>query len=144
MSFSVNRVFLLGNLGGDPEMRFGTNGQAKTTFSIATSYSVKEGEQWVEKTEWHRVVQWGKKAENTAEWHRKGSKVFVEGRLQTRSYEEDGVKKYITEVVAQEVIGMANRASSGNEGEFRVPAGSASAPPSGRSNQYDDLDDLPF
>lgn len=143
---SLNRTMLIGNLGGDPELRYGTGGQAQVTFSLATSYSVKKGEEWEEQTEWHRVVQWGPRAEKTAEWFRKGSKVFVDGRNQTRNYEKDGIKHYMTEVIANDIIGMETRSQQQGAGEFSGAPSTQSA--SARSGGYvpneDDLSDLPF
>lgn len=99
---SVNKVIILGNLGKDPELKYTQGGSAVTTFSVATSekYKDRNGEQR-EKTEWHTVVAWGKTAELCAEYLKKGSKAFVEGKLQTRSWEDkSGAKRYSTEVVA--------------------------------------------
>jgi single-strand DNA-binding protein len=109
-SRSVNRVILLGNLGRDAETRFTTGGAARTTFSVATSRRWKDqatGE-WKEETDWHNVVLW--RQENLATYLTKGKQVYVEGRIQTRSYEDkDGKKVYTTEVVAEEVILLGGR-----------------------------------
>lgn len=104
--FGVNKVILVGNLGADPEVRKTANQQTVTQFSLATSESWvnKEGERQ-EKTEWHRVVVWGKLAETCAKHLAKGRQVFIEGRLQTRSWEtEQGQKRFTTEVVAGQVL----------------------------------------
>ncbi|HHO76170.1 MAG TPA: single-stranded DNA-binding protein [Deltaproteobacteria bacterium] len=102
MAGSVNKVILIGRLGKDPEMRFTPNGRAVTTFTMATNenWTDQSGEKQ-ERTEWHRVVTWGKLAENCAKLLSKGKQVYVEGRLQTRAWDDrDGNKKYTTEVIA--------------------------------------------
>ena len=97
---SVNKVILVGNLGRDPETRYTTGGDAVTNLNIATSeqWKDKSGEKQ-ERTEWHRVVFFGKVAEIAGEYLRKGSQCYIEGRLQTREWEKDGVKRYTTEIV---------------------------------------------
>ena len=100
MSGSVNKVILIGNLGADPELNHTKSGMAVTNISLATSSRVN-GE---DKTEWHRVTVWDKAAEAVAEYMKKGSKLYVEGRLQTSTYEDDsGETRYKTEVVANQV-----------------------------------------
>jgi len=111
---TVNKVILLGRLGADPQLKYTASGKATVSFNLATNavWKDQEGKQQ-EKTDWHRVTAWGKLAEIMGEWLKKGSLVFLEGRLQTRSYEDtNGVKKYITEVVAQEMemLGGGKRA----------------------------------
>ena len=104
--FGVNKAILVGNLGADPEVRKTANQQTVTQFSLATSESWvnKEGERQ-EKTEWHRIVVWGKLAETCAKHLAKGRQVFIEGRLQTRSWEtEQGQKRFTTEIVAGQVL----------------------------------------
>ncbi len=119
MAKSLNKVQLIGNLGKDPELRYTSSGVAVATFSIATSDSWKdqEGNQQ-ERTEWHNIVAWRKLAEICGEWLKKGRRVYIEGRLQTRSYEKDGVKKYITEIVADDMIMLdgGNRGGSAGGG----------------------------
>ena len=102
---SVNKVIILGRLGQDPELRYTPSGAAVCNFSVATSeyWNDKDGER-KEKTEWHRVVTWGKTAELCNQYLAKGRQCFLEGRLQTRSWDDkDGQKKYTTEVIAQTV-----------------------------------------
>ena len=104
--FGVNKVILVGNLGADPEVRKTANQQTVAQFSLATSESWinKEGDRQ-EKTEWHRIVVWGKLAETCAKHLAKGRQVFIEGRLQTRSWEtEQGQKRFTTEVIAGQVL----------------------------------------
>jgi single-strand DNA-binding protein len=116
-SRSVNKVILIGNLGKDAETRFTPSGTAKTTFSVATSRRWKDQQsgEWKEETDWHNIVAW--RSENVAQYLTKGKKVYIEGRLHSRSYDDkDGVKKYITEVVADEVILLGGRdAEAGGE-----------------------------
>ena len=101
MSRSVNKVTLIGNVGGDPETRYMPNGNAVTNITLATTDSWKDKQtgQLQERTEWHRVVLFGKVAEIAGEYLRKGSQCYIEGRLQTREWEKDGVKRYTTEIV---------------------------------------------
>jgi len=105
MSFnSMNKVMLLGRLGRDPEMKYSQGGTAICNFSVATSESFKKGDDWDERTEWHRIVVFGAQAENCSKFLSKGSQVFLEGRIQTREYDDrDGNKKSITEIVANTV-----------------------------------------
>lgn len=112
---TVNKVILIGNMGADPELRHTQAGMAVTTVSLATSEQVN-GE---EKTEWHKVTMWDKTAENVAKYMKKGSKLYVEGRLQTRSYEDkEGVMKYMTEVVASRVAFLDKQeATAGSKGK---------------------------
>ncbi|MFT5367490.1 MAG: single-strand DNA-binding protein [Candidatus Latescibacterota bacterium] len=101
----VNKVIILGNVGADPELRYTPGGAAVTNFNIATNESwTDNNSEKQERTEWHRIVVWGRLAEICNQYLRKGSKVYVEGRLQTRSWEgQDGQKRYTTEVVAREM-----------------------------------------
>lgn len=158
---SVNKVILLGNLGRDPETRYTTGGDAVTNLNIATSeqWKDKSGEKQ-ERTEWHRVVLFGRQAEVAGEYLKKGRSVYIEGRLQTRKYtDKDNVEKYSTEIVADrmQLIGSA-RDGSGGDAEFSggggAPAGgsrreagaSAAAPKGGgaKKNTDDFDDDIPF
>jgi single-strand DNA-binding protein len=109
---SYNRVTLLGNLGGDPELRY-TNGKpskAVCNMTVATSWKPKAGP---EQTEWHRIVAWEANAENCAKFLKKGSQVFVDGRLANRKWEKDGIKHVTTEVVADRVMFLGVRAAGG-------------------------------
>jgi len=111
---SVNKVILVGNLGRDPELRYIQSGQAVANFTLATNdrWRDKEGNNQ-ERTEWHRIVVWGKSAENCAQYLQKGRSVYVEGRLQTREWEDkDGNKRQTTEVVAQAVQFLGGRGGS--------------------------------
>jgi len=100
----LNKVILIGNLGQDPTIRYTQNGAAVVTFSIATSERWKDASgETKEQTEWHRIVSFKRLAEICNEYLHKGSKVYIEGKLQTRSWEQDGIKKYTTEIVAREM-----------------------------------------
>ena len=99
----VNKVTLVGNLGADPELRHTTAGTSVANFRVATSeHCTRDGESH-QRTEWHRIVCWGNLAQNCAKYLAKGRQVLIEGRLQTRSYERDGVKRFTTEIVATNV-----------------------------------------
>jgi single-strand DNA-binding protein len=122
---SVNRVILVGNLGRDPELRYIQSGQAVANFTLATNdrWRDKEGNNQ-ERTEWHRIVVWGKSAENCAQYLQKGRSVYVEGRLQTREWEDkEGNKRQTTEVVAQTVQFLGGRGGSGGGESGGGPAG---------------------
>jgi single-strand DNA-binding protein len=146
---SLNKAMIIGNLGRDPEMRYTPTGQAVTQFTVAVNHSHKDASgEWKEETEWFRVVAWGPLAERTAENLRKGRKVYVEGRLQTRNWEDkDGQKRYTTELIASAVTAL-DRAREDGAPEV---AGTRSArpavgPSSGPSDDFgsSDLDELPF
>lgn len=112
--FNINQVTILGNLIREAELKYTKNETAVTNISVATNHSVKNGDNWEEVPTFHDIVVWGKMAEATAKFV-KGSKIFVQGRLQKRSYEkEDGTKVYITEIIAEKVIGLDNRKVENN------------------------------
>ena len=116
----VNKVILLGNLGRDPELRYTQSGTAVCQLSIATSRTFTDrNNERREETEWHRVVVWGKQGENCAKYLKKGRQAYVEGRLQTRSYEDkEGIKRYSTEVVADVVQFIGGRDGGGGGGGY--------------------------
>lgn len=114
----VNKVILIGNLGQDPEVRYSASGNPVANFSIATSesWNDKNGQRQ-ERTEWHRIVVWGKLAELCGEYLAKGRQAYVEGRLQTRSWEDrDGNKRYTTEIVANQVTFLGGRGEASTSG----------------------------
>lgn len=125
---SINKVILIGNLGKDPDLRYTASGAAVCTFSLATtdSFKGKQGEMQ-DRTEWHNIVAWGKLAEICGNYLAKGKQVYIEGKIQNRSYDDrDGNKRYITEIVANEMrmLGSAidqeekrrrQRATAGND-----------------------------
>ena len=139
---SVNKAILIGNLGSDPELRYTASGQAVASFSIATTEKWKDKEgQNQENTEWHRIVLWARQAEIAKEYLKKGSSVYIEGRIQTRSYEDkDGIKKYITEIVGQRMQFLGGRGGGGG-----AQNGGSEPPPPGPPGAIDgEDDDLPF
>ena len=162
MARGVNKVILIGNVGGDPETRYLPNGNAVTNITLATTDSWKDKQtgQQQDRTEWHRVVFFGKVAEIAGEYLRKGSQCYIEGRLQTREWEKDGVKRYTTEIVVDmggtmQLLG--GRGASGDQAprapppaaprpaqnESRPAAQPASAQPA--PADYDSFDDdIPF
>ena len=124
MARGINKVILIGNLGGDPETRYLPNGNAVTNLTLATSDSWRDKQtgQMQERTEWHRVTFFGKIAEIAGQYLRKGSKIYIEGRLQTREWEKDGVKRYTTEVIVDIGGTMQMLDSRGdNDGASRAP-----------------------
>lgn len=145
---SLNKVMLLGNLGADPEVRYMQNGNAVANFSVATTEKWKDkqsGEQ-KEKTEWHRVVVFGNTAETIAQWFRKGDTIFVEGKLQTRKWEDkDGVERYTTEVILDR-FSFAGKASGGSSGGSQRPQSRQQEPENQDGPQQQDQfdDDIPF
>jgi single-strand DNA-binding protein len=134
----MNRVVLIGNLGGDPEVRYTAAGTAVGKFSLATSrkFTGKDGQKQ-EKTEWHRIVAWAKLAEICGQYLTKGKKVMIEGRIEYGSYEKDGVKHYTTDIIAEnmEMLG-GNGQGNGNQSREEDPFG----PPPGGVPE----DDIPF
>lgn len=135
---SINKVILVGNLGQDPEVKYMPSGGAVTNLSIATTDSWKDkstGEKR-ENTEWHRVVFFNRLAEIAGEYLRKGSQVYIEGNLRTRSWEDSGVKKYTTEIVAREMQMLGSRGSGGSSDFAPAQQGSSgSAAPQQRAPQ---------
>ncbi len=115
----VNKAILIGNLGADPEMRYTQSGAAVATFNIATTETwVKDGNK-EERTEWHRIVAFGRLGEICGEYLSKGSKVYIEGRIQTRQWDDkDGNKRYTTEIVAREMKMLSPKNQSGQSGNF--------------------------
>lgn len=159
----VNKVILVGNLGKDPEVRYAASGTAITNITVATTDSWKDkssGEQ-TEKTEWHRVVLFARLGEIAGEYLRKGSQVYIEGRLQTRKWEKDGIDRYTTEIVASEMQMLGGRSGAGDtapmpptnnytQGNYqqnsgggqKSPAANLSAPMEAAPDDFDD--DIPF
>jgi|SRR5450759_710045 single-strand DNA-binding protein len=147
---SLNKAMIIGNLGRDPEMRYTPNGQAVTQFTVAVNRSHKDASgEWKEETEWFRVVAWAALAERTAEHLRKGRKVYVEGRLQTRTWDDkDGQKHYTTELIASDVKALDSRPredGAAEPGGARPDRGGPAGPAtSGDDFGSSDLDELPF
>jgi single-strand DNA-binding protein len=147
MARGVNKVIIVGNLGQDPETRYMPSGSAVTNFTVATNESWKDkqtGEQ-KDRTEWHRIAMFGRLAEIAAEYLRKGSQVYIEGKLRTRKWQDrDGKDRYTTEIIADEMQMLGGRGGGGSApmssdtASASVPAG-APPPPDG---DFDD--DIPF
>ena len=125
MSRGVNKVILVGNVGSDPDIRYMPSGNAVVNITLATSESWKDKQtgQQQEKTEWHRIVFFGRLAEVVGQYVRKGSKLYVEGKLQTREWEKDGIKRYTTEVVV-DISGQMQMldSRSGDSGQSKAAA----------------------
>lgn len=141
---SVNKAIIVGNLGADPELRHTPSGQAVCELRVATSSSwTKNGEKH-EQTEWHRVVVWGKQAEAAAKYLGKGRQVYVEGRIQTRSWDDkDGNKKYMTEIIASDVQFLGGKGGGGGNESREEPKGGGGTYEQ-PSNRPDPDDDIPF
>jgi single-strand DNA-binding protein len=142
----VNKVILVGNLGKDPEVRHLDNGRAVANFSIATSetYKNKQGER-VTNTEWHNIVLWSPLAEIAEKYLKKGNQVYIEGKLTTRSWDDqEGNKRYTTEVVGREMTLLGSKADNqgGDSSMGSNPGAKVASPVS--SIPEDDTDDLPF
>ena len=147
MARGINKVILVGNLGADPETRYMPSGSAVTNLSVATSESWKDkqtGEQ-NERTEWHKVVMFDRLAEIAAEYLRKGSQVYIEGKLQTRKWQDrDGNDRWTTEVIADEMQMLGGRGGGGGAAPMSSgqDSGPPSAPPDTGPDDFDD--DIPF
>lgn len=154
MARGVNKVILVGTCGQDPEVKYLSNGNAVTNLSLATSeqWKDKQSGEKKEKTEWHRVVIFGKVAEIAGEYLRKGSQVYIEGKLQTREWEKDGIKRYSTEIVVdmQGTMQLLGGKPSGDGGQQQAPRQQQQAPqrqqsapqPAADFDSFDD--DIPF
>lgn len=140
---SMNKVILIGRLGGDPELKYTPNGTAQAKLNLATSERWKDNDgNNQEKTEWHRIITWRRQAEFAGEWLKKGQLVCVEGKLQTRSWEQDGQKKYMTEVVADNITMLGSKGDSGGKSSDSPPNTENS--PDAPKDIEDEDDDLPF
>ncbi len=152
MARGINKVILVGNLGADPEVRYMPSGSAVTNIRLATtdSWKDKQSGERQERTEWHRVVFFNRLAEIAGEYLRKGSQVYIEGSLRTRTYDKDGQTHYSTEIIANEMQMLGGRGGSGGtsgSGGYSdsAPAnrsGGGSAPTGGGPDDFDD--DIPF
>ncbi len=154
MARGINKVIIVGNLGQDPETRYMPSGSAVTNFTVATNESWKDkqtGEQ-KDRTEWHRVAMFNRLAEIAAEYLRKGSQVYIEGKLRTRKWQgQDGNDRYTTEIIADEMQMLGGRGGSGGGGNFGGQSGGGkggsgqgggNAPPQPGPDDFDD--DIPF
>jgi single-strand DNA-binding protein len=140
---SVNKVILMGGLGRDPEVRYMPNGEAVANFSIATTetWKDKQGARQ-EKTEWHNIVTYRKLAEIVGEYLKKGSQIYLEGKLQTRKWEKDGITRYSTEIIMDEMKMLGGKPESGTQRDSEQTSGNSSA---NDASNFDDMgDDIPW
>ena len=142
---SVNKAIIVGNLGKDPEVRFTQSGRAVANFPVATTDTWMDQENGrQERTEWHNIVVWGKQAEHCGQYLSKGRQVYIEGRIQTRKFEDrEGKERYFTEINARQVTFLGGRGEEGRSGQYESGgassgAGGYEAPP------VPDDDDVPF
>lgn len=157
MARGLNKAMLIGNLGREPEMRYTPDGKPIATFSVATSRSRRDPNgNWMDETEWHRIVAWDRLAETASQYLHKGSKVYVEGRIQSRKYTDNGgVERTVYEIVANDLTLLDRRAESG-EGADDWGDGASAPPqrpqrppqkkPTGDDETFasEDFDDVPF
>jgi len=142
MAKSVNKVILVGNVGQDPEVKYTASGVPIARVSLATNERFKDrNDQWQDRTEWHSVVAWQRLAEIVGEYVRKGSKLYVEGKLQTSTWEgrQNGEKRYRTEIVARDIVLLGTR-DSGQEEKKEMP----STEPAVDLTQAEATDEIPF
>jgi single-strand DNA-binding protein len=156
MAKSVNKVILLGNVGKDPEIRSTGSGAMVATFGLATSSNQKDPQgNWQERTEWHNILAFNRTAEIIRDYVKKGSKLYIEGRIQTRNWEDKdhpGVKHYRTEIVVNDLSLLSGRDDSGSYSRPASPANAAvnedQRPPAGRDDYAQSAeisdDDIPF
>ena len=161
----LNKVQIIGNLGKDPEMRITPNGVEVTTFSVACNRNIKKGDNWEKETEWFRVVVWREQAVSAREYLTKGKRVYVEGRLQTRKYQDDkGVERTSVEVIADSIILLDKSPRGGSEPQIddssdpqpwkqnqgqgqsngRSNANTKNSAPNPFAEEEQDLEDIPF
>lgn len=147
---SVNKVFLIGNVGKDPEVRYLEKNVAVANFPLATTergYTMANGTQVPDKTEWHNIVLWRGLAEITEKYVKKGSQLFIEGKIKTRSYEDKtGAKRYITEIYAENMQLLGKRDSQNTESQNAAAAAATpiAAEPAVEPMSEENTDDLPF
>ena len=154
MARGINKVILIGNLGQDPELRYTGSGTAVCNMRLATNESYKDADgNMVDKTEWHSVVAWSRLAEICGQYLKKGSQVYFEGSLQTRSYDDrDGNTRYVTEIKAREMMMLSGREGGGDfnggggggGGYSRPQSAPAANPQAAPANSFEPDDDLPF
>ena len=156
MGRGINKVILIGNVGREPETRYGSSGGAICNFNVATTeaWKNKDTGEKEEKTEWHRIVTFRRLAEICGEYLHKGSKVYIEGKLQTREWEKDGIKRYTTEIVANEMQMLDSRSvddsalthdASATAYKKKKPPPPPDGQPQGAHNSNDPFqDDIPF
>jgi len=141
---SLNKVMLIGNLGKDPEVRYTASGTAVASFSLATSDRIKnKNGEWEDKTEWHNITLWGRQAEIAGEYLAKGKTVYIEGRLQTRKWQDrDGRDRYTTEVVGEKMVMLSGKGEGG--GRSAAGRGAEGGAPGYEEPVFNPDDDIPF
>jgi len=146
MARGVNKVILIGNLGRDPELSYTPSGLAVARFSLATTEGRKNTEgEWIDHTEWHRIVIFGKTAETAGQYLSKGSQVYLEGRISYGSYEKEGVKHYTTDIICVRMQMLGSRGEgAGPSQPARYDSGQPPEPPAPDAPEEDIEDDLPF
>lgn len=142
----VNSVHLVGYMGKAPEIRYTSSGTAVANFSLATTHSYKKNDEKIQETEWHKVIMFGRTAEVCGEYLKKGSLVFIAGRLKTREWEDkEGIKRHVTEIIGETLTMLGGKDTSGSEShsDDKKPAGGKQdQPPKKSGNPFED--DLPF
>lgn len=142
----INKAIIVGNLGNDPEIKYTPDGKAVANITVATSESWKDkntGEK-VEKTEWHRISAFGRLAEIMGEYLKKGSKVYIEGRIETRKYQKEGADHYSTSIIASTMQMLDSRGSSSDAQQSQAPQQSAPQTQGNNAPPMDFDDDIPF
>ncbi len=146
MAGTVNRVILVGRLGKDPEIKYTPSGMAMATFSLATDENRKDNEgKWQSQTEWHNIILWGKEAERAGEFLKKGRLIYVEGRLQTRSWDDPqgGGQRYRTEIVGNRFVMLGARGEGGETPATGATSGAVPTPGEAPERSSEE-EDLPF
>ena len=143
---SVNKVILIGNLGKDPEVKYSPSGVQIAKFPLATSERVKKGDNWEEKTDWHNIVIFARQAEYAKDYLKKGMTVFVDGRISTRSWDdENGVRKYMTEIIGNVVKNLSGKRDDiSNDGQDDYDHNEKRSSENDSNSNDDPVDDLPF
>jgi len=148
---SLNKVILIGNVGKDPDIRYFESGKAVANFTLATSergYKLANGTEVPERTEWHNIVASRERAQFVEKYVKKGTLLYVEGKLRTRDYEKEGVKRYVTEISADRIdfyyISSGTRKSGENDSETTAAVSTTTAAPAQIPTPAEQADDLPF
>lgn len=144
---SLNKVILIGNVGRDPEVRYVTDNVPVASFTVATTkrgYKTQDGKEVPEKTEWHNIVLWRGLAKVAEQYVKKGTQVYIEGELQTRSWEKDGVKHYTTEIIASDMQLLGRRSDNAGSAPVAAPAAAPAQSNAAPFEADGGSDDLPF
>ena len=151
MAKGVNKAILVGNVGKDPEIRYTQTGTAVANFTLATTEKVKRKDQWEDHTEWHNIVAWGKTAETCSQYVKKGTQLYLEGRIQTRKWQDkEGNNRYSTEIVVNQMVLLSRGPGARGEGAEHPgapgprPAADEFPGPPADEGGFDPNDDVPF